>query len=70
MAPWFHSVVLATTLVATVAVGVASASFFIGAQQAAPKGDRLPIVADASRYMTVETRDAANLSVLHRVQID
>jgi hypothetical protein len=70
MAPWFHSVVLATTLVATAAVGVASASFFLGADQAAPKGDRLPIVADSSRYVTVETRGDNNVSVLHRVQID
>jgi hypothetical protein len=69
MAPWFHTVVLATTFVATVAVGVSSASFFMGGDQAAPKGDRLPIVADSSRYVTVETR-LNNTSVLNRVQLD
>lgn len=70
MAPWFHSLVLATTLVATVAVGVASASLLIGSDQAAaPKADRLPIVADSSRYVTVETR-GGNVSTLHKVQID
>ncbi len=70
MAPWFHSLVLATAFVATVAVSVASASFFIGANQAAPKGDRLPVLAEASRYVTVETRADNNISVLHRVQIN
>jgi hypothetical protein len=69
MAPWFHTLVLATTLVATAAVGVASASFFLNAGEAAPKGDRLPIVADSSRYMTVETR-VDNVSVLNRVKVD
>ncbi|MEJ0012701.1 MAG: hypothetical protein WDM94_08735 [Bauldia sp.] len=69
MAPWFHSLVLATTLVATAAVGVASASMFLASDQAAPKADRLPIVADSSRYVTVETR-ADNVSTLHKVQID
>ncbi len=70
MAPWFHSLVLATAFVATIAVSVASASFFISANQAAPKGDRLAVTADASRYVTVETRTADNVSVLHRVQIN
>jgi hypothetical protein len=69
MAPWFHSVVLATTLIATVAVGVASASMFLGSNEAAPKADRLPLLADSSRYVTVETR-GDNVSTLHKVQID
>jgi hypothetical protein len=70
MAPWFHTAILATTLVATVAVGVAGASFYIGADQAAPKADRLPVVADNSSYVTVETRSADGVSVLHRVQVN
>ena len=69
MAPWFHSLVLATTLVATVAVGVSSAAMILGTDEAAPKGDRLPILADASRYVTVETR-ADNVSTLHKVQLN
>jgi hypothetical protein len=69
MAPWFHSTVLATTLLATVAVGVASASLFLDGTQSAPKGDRLPIVADAQGYVTIETR-GDGVSILKRIQID
>jgi hypothetical protein len=69
MAPWFHTVVLATTFVATLAVGVASASFLFNADEVAPKGDRLPVVADSSRYVVVETR-LNNTSVLDRVKVD
>jgi len=69
MAPWFHSAVLAVTLVATVAVGVASASLYLGSSQAAPKADRLPVVADASGYVTIETR-GDGVSVLKRIQIN
>jgi hypothetical protein len=69
MAPWFHSTVLATTLVATVAVGVASASLFSGIEQAAPKADRLPVVAANSGYVTIETR-GDGVSILKRVQIN
>jgi hypothetical protein len=70
MAPWFHTVVLATTFVATVAVGVAGASFFFIDDVAAPKGDRLPIAVDSSsRYATVETR-VDNTSILNRVIVD
>ena len=69
MAPWFHSAVLAVTLVATVAVGVASASLFLGAGQSAAKADRLPVVADAGGYVTIETR-GDGVSVLKRIQIN
>jgi hypothetical protein len=69
MAPWFHSTILATTLVATVAVGVASASLFLDGMQPAPKADRLPIVADARGYLTIETR-GDGVSVLKRIQIN
>jgi hypothetical protein len=69
MANLFHSAVLATTLVATVAVGVASASLLANSTAAAPKGDRLPVIADASGYVTIETR-GDGVSILKRVQVD
>ena len=69
MAPWFHSTVLATTLLATVAVGVASASLFLGRDQAAPKADRLPLATDTAAYVTLETR-GDGISVLKRVEIN
>ena len=68
MAPWIHTTILATTFAATVAVGIASASLYI-ASTAAPKADRLPVVADASGYITIETRHDG-ISVLKRIQID
>lgn len=57
MTIWLHSTVLATTLVATVAIGVAGASFYVNSDMTdaiAKKGDRLALatsvcnVADAS----------------------
>ena len=69
MAPWFHTTILATALAATVAVGLASASMYINANTAAAKADRLPVVADANSYVTVETR-GDGVSVLKRIQID
>ena len=69
MAPWFHSTILATTLLATVAVGVASASLFLGRDQAAPKADRLPVLAGTSGYVPLETR-GDGISVLKRVEIN
>jgi hypothetical protein len=69
MANWFHSAILATTLVATVAVGVASASLLLNGSQPAPKGDRLPVIADSSGYVTIETR-GDGVSILKRVQVD
>lgn len=68
MAPWFHSMILATTLVATAAVGVASASLFVDPAPAA-KADRLPIIPDGSAYVTVELRGHNN-STLERVQVE
>ncbi len=63
----FHSTILATTLAATVAVGLASASIYTGSQDApAVKADRLPVIADASGYLTIETRHDG-VSVLKRV---
>ena len=68
MAPWFHTAVLATAFAATVAVGLASAALYLESA-AAQKADRLPVVADASGYVTIETR-ADGVSVLKRVQIN
>ncbi len=68
MAPWFHTTILATVLAATAAVGIASAALYINANTPAPKADRLPVVADASNYLTVETRENGT-SILHRVQV-
>lgn len=68
-----HSLILATSLVATVAVGIASASVFDGAMQkgVAPKGDRLPVatVATDVDYVTVETRQPGT-SVLNRLPVE
>ena len=63
-----HSLILATSLAATVAVGLASAAVFDGMGAiVAPKGDRLPVVgnADTPTYVTVETRKPGT-SVLTR----
>jgi hypothetical protein len=68
MAPWLQMTTLATAFAATVAVGLASASMHVGAHTAAPKADRLPVVADASGYVTVETR-RDGVSILKRIQI-
>lgn len=69
MAIWFHSTVLATTLAATVAVGLASAAIYTADSRSAPKADRLPVVADASGYVTIETRHDGT-SILKRVQLN
>lgn len=64
-----HSLILATSLAATVAVGLASAAVFDGMGAiVAPKGDRLPVVsnADTVPYVTVETRNKPGTSVLTR----
>ena len=68
MAPWFHTTIIATALVATVAVGIASASMLIAGNDAAERADRLPVVADAAGYVTVETR-GDGVSILNRIQV-
>ena len=68
MATWFHASILATVFAATVAVGLASAAL-LNAGGAAPKADRLPVVADAAGYVTIETRHDG-VSVLKRIQIN
>jgi hypothetical protein len=70
MASWFHAAVLATGLVATAAVGLASAAMVNNISDAvATKADRLAAAVNANRYQTVETRSADG-SVLARVLAD
>jgi hypothetical protein len=68
MASWLHTTVLATVIAATAAVGIASATLYINANTPAPKADRLPVVADAEGYLTVETREDG-VSILNRIQV-
>lgn len=68
MAPWFHTTILATVLVATAAVGIASATMVMNANEPAPKADRLPVVANADGYVTIETR-ADGVSILNKIQV-
>ena len=63
-----HSTIIATSLAATIAVGVASASINTGPEtEISAKTDRLPIVANAgSNYMIFETRQDG-VSVMTRM---
>jgi hypothetical protein len=66
-----HSLILATSFIATVAVGIASAAVFDGLDHGvAPKGDRLPVAEAAAKvnYVTVETREPGT-SVLNRLPV-
>lgn len=69
MALWFHTTIVATALAATVAIGLASASMYIGGNSAVPRADRLPVVANASGYVIIETRHDS-ISVLERIQVN
>lgn len=69
---WFHSTILATSLVATVAVGLASAAIYTeGNAPIAAKTDRLPVTSAAAPadYVTVETR-GHGVSILERVPVE
>jgi len=70
MTIWFHTTILATTLAATVAVGVAGAAIAIDAGEPAPKADRLPVSDEIAggAYVTIETREAG-VSVLQRIPV-
>ena len=71
MSVWFHSTILATSLAATVAVGLASASVLTSNDNnRAPKADRLPVAANivATNSVTIETRENG-VSVLRRVPL-
>jgi hypothetical protein len=70
MALGINAAIVATSLAATAIVGVASAP--IVTEDTAPvgaKADRLPVVAHADGYLTLETR-ADGVSVLKRVPLD
>jgi hypothetical protein len=70
MTLWFHSTILATSLAATVAVGLASAAIYSDMpMKAAAKADRLPVAATAeTTYLIFETRNEDS-SVLTRVPV-
>jgi len=61
----FHSIILATVVAATVAVGVASAALYVGAgNTVSGKADRLPLFAgSASAYVIFETREDGGSSL-------
>ena len=71
MTLWFHSTIIATSVAATLAVGIASAAIYSETRNdAAPKADRLPVaVADAGNSITIETRQDG-VSILNRVPLD
>lgn len=69
MTIWLHTTILATSLAATIAIGIASAAKYDAAGRAAPKADMLPVSTEAvtdKGYVTVETR-GDGVSVLARV---
>ncbi len=68
MTIWLHTTILATSLAATIAIGLASAAKYDGATTVAPKADMLP-VSDTTAvpgFVTVEER-GDGVSVLARV---
>lgn len=72
MTVWFHTTILATSLAATIAIGIASAAKYDGATTVAPKADMLPVTSTttpAPGYVTVEER-GDGVSVLARVPAD
>jgi hypothetical protein len=72
MTIWLHTTILATSVAATIAVGIASAAKYDESRAVAPKADLLPIateMAPAADYITVEKR-GDRVSVLARVPAD
>jgi len=72
MTIWLHSTILATSLAATIAIGIASAAKYDVATTVAPKADMLPIATEAAPtpgYVTLEQR-GDGVSVLARVPAD
>jgi hypothetical protein len=71
MASTFHAAILATVLVATAAVGIAGAALYANGNLAAPKADRLPVLAnvDGDSWVTIETRHDG-VSILKRVRLN
>ena len=70
MTIWLHTTILATSVAATIAVGIASAAKYDAAEAVAPKADLLPIAETSGTlthdFMTVEKR-GDGVSVLARV---
>jgi hypothetical protein len=70
MTIWLHSTILATSIAATIAIGIASAAKYDVGTNVAPKADMLPIAAATgpadTGYVTVEQR-GEGVSVLARV---
>lgn len=69
MTIWLHTTILATSLAATIAIGIASAAKYDTATEVAPKADMLPVATDtaaAEGYVTIEER-GDGVSVLARV---
>jgi len=65
---WLHSTILATTLAASVAIGVAAVYDGV-ADSLAGKGDRLPLAAPpAASFVTVEASENS-VSVLRRIPL-
>ena len=48
MTIWFHTTILATSLAATIAIGIASAAKYDAARDVAPKADMLPVATDVA----------------------
>ena len=69
MTIWLHTTILATSLAATIAIGIASAAKYDPAAFVAPKADMLPLAAETNAYVTVEER-GDGVSVLARVPAD
>jgi hypothetical protein len=73
MTIWLHTTILATSVAATIAVGIASAAKYDESRAVAPKADLLPIATEtapaAADYITVEKR-GDRVSVLARVPAD
>lgn len=73
MTIWLHSTILATSVAATIAVGIASAAKYDAALAVAPKGDLLPVTAttadSGNDFVTIEKR-GDGVSVLARIPAD
>ncbi len=73
MTIWLHTTILATSIAATIAVGIASAAKYDATEMVAPKADQLPIAevasAPAQDFVTIEKR-GDGVSVLARIPAD
>ena len=67
MTIWLHTTILATSLAATIAIGIASAAKYDATTDVAPKADMLPVATDAApRPATSRSRSAATASPCSR----